>query len=176
MLIKETDYFWLYLFWDMHEDDCTFYKLIKTLGFWEWVQKWEITAQERWIAQNYCEWRAVFCMCRAHKGCCMPCVCSHFFMCVCVSVSVCVCVCVCVCVFTSEGEGLTGMVWLPWRALIADWASVCVENLTKAQPGRESRCTCRYRCVHTQTHHTHTHTRANSIYRYTVNAFNWGSL
>lgn len=55
-------------------------------------------------------------------------------------------VCACFCVLhVRERDVLTGMVWLPWRALIADWASVCVENLTKAQPGRKNR-------------HRHTHT------------------
>lgn len=34
---------------------------------------------------------------------------------------------------------LTGMVWLPCSALIADWASTCVENLTKAQPANRER-------------------------------------
>lgn len=45
--------------------------------------------------------------------------------------------------FASVGECciLTGMVWLPWSALIADWASVCVENLTKAQPRGRNRST-----------------------------------
>lgn len=45
--------------------------------------------------------------------------------------------------FASVGECciLTGMVWLPWSALIADWASVCVENLTKAQPRGMNRST-----------------------------------
>lgn len=33
---------------------------------------------------------------------------------------------------------LTGMVWLPWSALIADWASVWFVNLTNAQPTKKS--------------------------------------
>lgn len=49
--------------------------------------------------------------------------------------------CTCVCVI--EECVLTGMVWLPCRALIADWASACVENFTKAQPEKK-RHTQRY--------------------------------
>lgn len=32
---------------------------------------------------------------------------------------------------------LTGIVWLPCRLVIADWASCCEPNLTKAQPAKE---------------------------------------
>lgn len=55
------------------------------------------------------------------------------------------------CFYMRETAVLTGIVWLPWSALIADWASVCVENLTKAQPGRKSRCTP-HTGKHTQTY------------------------
>lgn len=32
---------------------------------------------------------------------------------------------------------LTGIVWLPCKLVIADWASCCEPNLTKAQPEKE---------------------------------------
>ncbi len=51
------------------------------------------------------------------------------------------------CVYIIEESVLTGMVWLPCRALIADWASACVENFTKAQPDRKK--------THTQKAHKH---------------------
>lgn len=55
----------------------------------------------------------------------------------------------------SDKKGrLTGMVWLPWRALIADWASVCVENLTKAQPEKEEK---KFMYTHTHTHIQYEH-------------------
>lgn len=41
-----------------------------------------------------------------------------------------------------EGEEvgrLTGIVWLPWRAEMAAWASGWFENLTNAQPENENR-------------------------------------
>ncbi len=129
MLIKETEgYFWLYLFLKPGNVRGWLQFSARWLKPWSWgwVQNLEFTAlnQERWTAQT------------------IVIACNEWCS-----------VCMFLCFYMGGRVVLTGMVWLPWRALIADWASVCVENLTKAQPGRENRCT-----PHT---HTHTHTRVN---------------
>lgn len=50
-----------------------------------------------------------------------------------------------------QKRSITGIVWLPCRALMADWASLWPENLTNAQPEKRTR-KHNYYVYHTRSH------------------------